>query len=59
MPSDQPNVLIAALERDIVSIDCSHTEEKTPRILASTLADHGLPHEGFRCSTSLISHIID
>lgn len=48
LPSNQPNVLVAALERDIVSIDYSNTEDKTPKILASTIADHGLPHEGFR-----------
>lgn len=48
MPSNQPDVLVAALERDIVSIDYSDPDNFTSVTLTSAPSDHGLPQDGFR-----------
>ncbi len=48
-PTSAPNTLVAALEKDIVTLDYSDPANPRRKVLATTSADHGLPHEGFRC----------
>lgn len=48
MPTTQPDVLLAALERNVVLINYQDPENPQITVVASTPEDHGLPSEGWR-----------
>lgn len=48
MPTTQTNVLLAALEKDVVLVDYAKSKDPQLRIIASAPEDHGKPSEGWR-----------
>jgi sugar lactone lactonase YvrE len=48
MPTTQPNVLLAALEKDVVLVDYADPKAPQLRTIASTPDDHGKPSDGWR-----------
>lgn len=48
IPTSQPHILVAALERDVVTLDISNPAKPVKTVLATTPEDHGLPSEGWR-----------
>ncbi len=48
LPTTQSNVLLAALEKDIVLVDYADPKQPQLRTIASTPDDHGKPVDGWR-----------
>lgn len=55
MPTTQPNVLLAALERDIVLIDYADPGNLQIRIIATTPEADGMPLDGWRFNDAKVS----
>jgi hypothetical protein len=55
MPTMQPNVLLAALERNVVLVDYSEPSSPQIRVLASTPDSDGLPADGWRFNDAKVS----
>jgi hypothetical protein len=51
----QPNVLLAAVERDVVLIDYSEPSSPQIRVVASTPEADGLPADGWRFNDAKVS----
>lgn len=54
-PTSEPNTLVAALEKDVVTINYGDPQRPRFKLLATTSADHGLPHEGWRFNDAKVT----